>query len=284
MLAWIDLEMTGLDPGSDVIVEIATLVTDDDLEVIAEGPALVVHQPPEVLDRMGEYVRAMHTKSGLLEAIAASSTTLAEAGEATLAFLREHLGEPGTVPLCGNSLGTDRRFLAQWLPEVYGGRELLPVAREIRRALPKAMKLLPDKVMATSASALEAAILTQELDEQVTDTLGNALDEPLTEMIYLKGFRQENHREARQRQLQLVAELGHHLDRYIRSRMIQTTFRMVRKPAHAAGFANLYDFMDRSFRVMKPVPSVGLLLEQLAAREETIMQKVYHHHPAPFED
>lgn len=173
------------------------------------------------------------------------------------------------------------RFL---LDEVYGGRELLPVAREIRRALPKAMKLLPDKVMATSASALEAAILTQELDEQVTDTLGNALDEPLTEMNYLKGFRQENHREARQRQLQLVAELGHHLDRYIRSRMIQTTFRMVRKPAHAAGFANLYDFMDRSFRVMKPVPSVGLLLEQLAAREETIMQKVYHHHPAPFED
>jgi len=81
-----------------------------------------------------------------------------------------------------------------------------------------------------------------------------------------------------------VAELGHRLDRYIRSRMLHATFRMVRKPAHAAGFANLYDFMDRSFRVMKPVPSVGLLLEQLAAREETIMQKVFDHHPAPFED
>lgn len=173
------------------------------------------------------------------------------------------------------------RFL---LEEVYGGRELLPVAREIRRALPKAMKLLPDKVMATSASALEAAILTQELDEQVTDWLGSALDQPLTEQTYLKGFRQPSHHSARQRQLQLVAELGHRLDRYIRSRMIQTTFRMVRRPAHAAGFANLYDFMDRSFRVMKPVPSVGLLLEQLAAREESIMQKVYDHHPAPFED
>lgn len=173
------------------------------------------------------------------------------------------------------------RFL---LDEVYGGRELLPVAREIRRALPKAMKLLPDKVMATSASALEAAILTQELDEQIADSLGSELDQPLTEPTYLKGFRQDHHLDARQRQLQLVAELGHHLDRYIRSRMIQTTFRMVRKPAHAAGFANLYDFMDRSFRVMKPVPSVGLLLEQLAAREETIMQKVFDHHPAPFED
>lgn len=173
------------------------------------------------------------------------------------------------------------RFL---LDEVYGGRELLPVAREIRRALPKAMKLLPDKVMATSAAALEAAILTQELDEAVTDILADQLDQPINEAIYLAGFRQPAHQDDRQRQLQLVAELGHRLDRYIRSRMLHATFRMVRKPAHAAGFANLYDFMDRSFRVMKPVPSVGLLLEQLAAREETIMQRVFAHHPAPFED
>ena len=150
MLAWIDLEMTGLDPGSDVIVEIATLVTDDDLEIIAEGPALVVHQPPEVLDRMGEYVRAMHTKSGLLEAIAASSTTLAEAGEATLAFLREHLGEPGTVPLCGNSIGTDRRFLAQWLPEVeeflhYRSIDVSTIKELARRWNPEALKSAPEK-------------------------------------------------------------------------------------------------------------------------------------------
>ncbi|MCG8392974.1 MAG: hypothetical protein MI745_07815 [Pseudomonadales bacterium] len=173
------------------------------------------------------------------------------------------------------------RFL---LEEVYGGRELLPVAREIRRALPKAMKLLPDKVMATSASALEAAILTQELDEAVVGILAERLDQPLDETTYLDGFRQDSHHADRQRQLQLVAELGHRLDRYIRSRMIQTTFRMVRKPAHAAGFANLYDFMDRSFRVMKPVPSVGLLLERLAAREETIMERVYTGHPSPFEN
>ncbi len=170
------------------------------------------------------------------------------------------------------------------LDDVYGGRELLPVAREIRRALPKAMKLLPEKVMATSAAALEAAILTQELDEAVTQTLGEALDQPLTEMTYLKGFRQDHHHNDRLRQVQLVAELGHRLDRYIRSRMLHATFRMVRKPVHAAGFSNLYDFMDRSFRVMKPVPSVGLLLEQLAAREEAIMQKVYAGHPTPFEN
>ena len=170
------------------------------------------------------------------------------------------------------------------LDDVYGGRELLPVAREIRRALPKAMKLLPEKVMATSAAALEAAILTQELDEAVTQTLGEALDQPLTEMTYLKGFRQDHHHNDRLRQVQLVAELGHRLDRYIRSRMLHATFRMVRKPVHAAGFSNLYDFMDRSFRVMKPVPSVGRLLEQLAAREEAIMQKVYAGHPTPFEN
>jgi oligoribonuclease len=115
-----DLEMTGLDPSRDVIVEIATLVTDDELEVIAEGPDLVVHQPPEALALMDDFVRDMHTRSGLLPAIEASTTSLAEAGEATLAFLREHVPEVATVPLCGNSIGTDRRFLAAYLPEVEG--------------------------------------------------------------------------------------------------------------------------------------------------------------------
>ena len=93
MLAWMDLEMTGLNPAHDVIVEIATLVTDDDLEIIAEGPDLVVHQPPDVLARMGDTVRRMHTASGLLDEIAASTTTLEEAGASTLAFLREHIPE-----------------------------------------------------------------------------------------------------------------------------------------------------------------------------------------------
>ncbi|MCU0268818.1 MAG: oligoribonuclease [Acidimicrobiales bacterium] len=118
MLAWMDLEMTGLDPATDRIVEIATLVTDDDLELVAEGPDLVVHQPPEVLATMGDVVRQMHTRSGLLAEIEASTITLAEAGERTLAFLREHIGEPRSVPLCGNSIGTDRRFLAAHLPEI----------------------------------------------------------------------------------------------------------------------------------------------------------------------
>jgi len=118
MLAWMDLEMTGLDPGRHVIVEIATLLTDDDLDLVAEGPDLVVHATPEQLAEMAPVVVEMHTRSGLLPAIAASTVTLEQAGEATLAFLREHIAEPRSVPLCGNSIGTDRRFLAAYLPEI----------------------------------------------------------------------------------------------------------------------------------------------------------------------
>ena len=113
-----DLEMTGLDPAVDVIVEIASLVTDDELNIVAEGPDLVVHQPEEVLAKMDPFVIEMHTTSGLLEAIRGSRTTLAEAGKATLEFIMHHVPEPRTVPLCGNSIGTDRRFLARYLPDI----------------------------------------------------------------------------------------------------------------------------------------------------------------------
>ena len=118
MLAWIDLEMTGLDPTRNTIVEIATLLTDDDLEIIAEGPDLVIHQPPEALAVMDPFVVSMHTRSGLLPEIEASTVTLADAAAATLAFLQEHIAEARTVPLCGNSIGTDRRFLAAYMPEI----------------------------------------------------------------------------------------------------------------------------------------------------------------------
>jgi oligoribonuclease len=118
VLAWMDLEMTGLDPATNVIVEIATLITDDDLKVVAEGPDLVVHQPDDALAAMQEVVVEMHTRSGLLELIRSSTLTLEDAGAQTLAFLREHIPEARTVPLCGNSIGTDRRFLAVYLPDI----------------------------------------------------------------------------------------------------------------------------------------------------------------------
>lgn len=110
--------MTGLDATNDVIVEIATLITDDDLEIIAEGPDLVIHQPADKMVDMKQIVVDMHTRSGLLDAIEASPVTLEEAGLATLRFLQEHIPEARSVPLCGNSIGTDRRFLTAYLPEI----------------------------------------------------------------------------------------------------------------------------------------------------------------------
>jgi len=110
--------MTGLEPNRHVIVEIATLLTDDNLELVAEGPDLVVHASDAQLAEMPEVVVTMHTRSGLLDQIRASTISLEDAGAQTLAFLRQHIPNAHTVPLCGNSIGTDRRFLAVHLPEV----------------------------------------------------------------------------------------------------------------------------------------------------------------------
>jgi oligoribonuclease len=101
-----------------VIVEIATIITDDELAIIAEGPDLVVHQPDDVLARMDPFVVEMHTRSGLLDQIKASTISLQDAGAATLEFIKSHVPEPASVPLCGNSIGTDRRFLAAYLPDI----------------------------------------------------------------------------------------------------------------------------------------------------------------------
>ncbi|HEY5888510.1 MAG TPA: oligoribonuclease [Acidimicrobiales bacterium] len=150
MLVWMDLEMTGLDHDSDVIVEIATIVTDDELAIVAEGPDLVVHADEDALARMGDVVRTMHTSSGLLDQIRASSVDLTEAGAQTLAFIREHVPEPRTVPLCGNSIGTDRRFLAKWLPEIeeylhYRSVDVSSVKELAKRWYPDSVAKAPGK-------------------------------------------------------------------------------------------------------------------------------------------
>jgi len=150
MLAWMDLEMTGLDADRHVIVEIATLLTDDDLELVAEGPDLIVHADAAALAAMDDFVRTMHTKSGLLPEIETSTVSLAEAGEATLSFLREHIDEPRTVPLCGNSIGTDRRFLAKQLPEVeeflhYRSVDVSTLKELARRWRPEVYRAAPEK-------------------------------------------------------------------------------------------------------------------------------------------
>ncbi len=149
-LVWIDLEMTGLEPSHDVIVEIACLVTDDELEILDDGIDVVVFQPPDVLDRMDDFVRTMHTKSGLLDEIAASKIDLPTAGAQVLEYIRGHVPAAGTTPLCGNSIGTDRRFLAEQLREIddylhYRSIDVSSLKELCRRWYPTAYKNKPAK-------------------------------------------------------------------------------------------------------------------------------------------
>ncbi len=114
-LVWIDMEMSGLDPEADKIIEVALIVTDSQLNTLAEGPVLVVHQPGAVLDRMDDWNKSTHAKSGLIERVKASKLTEAEVERRIVAFLAEHV-PPKTSPMCGNSVHQDRRFLARYMP------------------------------------------------------------------------------------------------------------------------------------------------------------------------
>ena len=116
-LVWMDLEMTGLDPKSDLIIEIATVVTDAHLNLLAQGPVLAIHQSDAVLSKMDDWNQTTHSQTGLLDRVKASILTHADAESATLTFLQEHL-DPGKSPLCGNSICQDRRFLAEHMPDL----------------------------------------------------------------------------------------------------------------------------------------------------------------------
>ena len=118
MLVWLDLEMTGLDHRRHRIVEIATVVTDDALDLVATGPSLVIGAAQADLDAMDDEVREMHAATGLLSEIAVSQVTVAQAQARTLAFVASHVPQARTAPLCGNSIGMDRRFLDQYMPEL----------------------------------------------------------------------------------------------------------------------------------------------------------------------
>lgn len=148
-MVWLDLEMTGLDVERHVIVEIAALVTDDDLQPLDEGVDLIVHQPPEALAQMDDFVRTMHTKSGLLPEIEASPLSLTDAGAQVLDYVRAHVGD-GASPLCGNSIGVDRRFLDRQLPELdqflhYRSIDVSSFKELCRRWYPEVYKRRPDK-------------------------------------------------------------------------------------------------------------------------------------------
>lgn len=115
LLVWIDLEMTGLDPENDHIIEIASLITDGDLNIIAEGPEIVIHQSDEVLAGMNEWCVKQHGESGLTEKVRASEISLKEAEKLTQKFIRKYTGRT-KVPLCGNSIGQDKMFLMKYMP------------------------------------------------------------------------------------------------------------------------------------------------------------------------
>jgi oligoribonuclease len=143
-LIWIDMEMTGLIPDSDRVIEIAMLVTDPDLRLLAEGPVLVLHQPDEVLEAMDSWNKGTHKKSGLIDKVRASSLAEAEAEEQALAFLRQHV-PANASPMCGNSICQDRRFLARWMPKLesyfhYRNLDVSTLKELVRRWKPEAAK------------------------------------------------------------------------------------------------------------------------------------------------
>ena len=148
-LVWIDCEMTGLDLARDALIEIACLVTDGDLAVLDEGVDLVIKPPAEALDQMADVVRQMHTASGLLAELAAG-VTLAEAQDQVLGYVRGHVAEPRKVPLCGNSIATDRSFIARDMAELdaylhYRMVDVSSVKELARRWYPRAYFASPPK-------------------------------------------------------------------------------------------------------------------------------------------
>jgi len=114
-LVWIDMEMTGLDPDRDRVIELAAIVTDPNLNVLAEGPVFVIHQPDEVLDAMDAWNKGTHGRSGLIERVKASTVTEAQAADEMVAFLKQYV-PAGKSPMCGNSICQDRRFMARHMP------------------------------------------------------------------------------------------------------------------------------------------------------------------------
>lgn len=116
-LIWLDMEMTGLDPDNDRIIEVAVLVTDMELNILAEGPIFAIHQPDAVLDKMDNWNKGTHGKSGLIDRVKASTTTEADAEVALIAFLKQYV-PAGKSPMCGNSICQDRRFMVRGMPKL----------------------------------------------------------------------------------------------------------------------------------------------------------------------
>jgi len=148
-LIWIDLEMTGLDTNNDCIIEIATIVTDGNLNILAEGPIIAIHQSDQILDGMDEWNTRQHGGSGLTDRVKNSTSTVAEAEQATIDFLKEYV-PAGVSPMCGNSICQDRRFMARLMPELeayfhYRNLDVSSLKELARRWAPKVEKSFKKK-------------------------------------------------------------------------------------------------------------------------------------------
>jgi oligoribonuclease len=157
-LVWVDCEMTGLDLKRDALIEIAALVTDSELRILDEGVDIVMSAPADLLDTMQPVVTEMHAKSGLSDAVRASTTTVATAEQAVLEHLRKHVPDARTVPLCGNSIATDRAFLARDMPELdaflhYRMVDVSSIKELCRRWYPRVYFSQPQKGLAHRALA-----------------------------------------------------------------------------------------------------------------------------------
>ncbi|MGB4343788.1 MAG: hypothetical protein WBJ03_09245 [Moraxellaceae bacterium] len=170
-----------------------------------------------------------------------------------------------------------------FLSDLYGGLDLTELAREVERALPIATRLLPDSVMRTSAVALELNAITGELDEALTTMLFETMGvTDITEAAVIEAYRACDYQAARHHQLDLLAELGGGLDRYVRSRVIYATFKIAHRPAKMAGLGGLYDFLDRGFAVMRPMGSAQDFLNQFIGKERAIVDALCAGTPDPF--
>ncbi|SCL20742.1 oligoribonuclease [Micromonospora rhizosphaerae] len=158
LLVWIDCEMTGLDLGRDALIEVAALVTDPDLNVLGEGVDVVIHADEAALDGMPEIVRTMHDKSGLTEEVRRSTVSLAEAQDMVLDYVSTYVKVPGSAPLCGNSIATDRGFIARDMPRLdaqlhYRMIDVSSIKELCRRWYPRVYFGQPQKGLAHRALA-----------------------------------------------------------------------------------------------------------------------------------
>lgn len=183
-LVWVDMEMTGLDPQTDRILEIAMIVTDADLNLVAEGPVLVIHQSDELLDKMDAWNKGTHGRSGLIDKVKASTLSETEAEQACLQFLKEYV-KSSTSPMCGNTIHQDRRFMVRYMPKLesyfhYRNIDVSTVKELCKRWHPEIAKGFQKKQAHTALADILESVdeLRYYRDKLFIPTLG---DEPIAE-------------------------------------------------------------------------------------------------------